>query len=302
MDIVTMPLNNDFRYCLTVVDRFTRWPEAYPLRNITAETCAAAFINGWVSRFGCPERITTDRGRQFESSLFKNVANLLGATHHTTTAYHPASNGLVERLHRQLKAAIACHTSTNWVETLPLVLLGIRTAWKDDLQMSSAELVYGEALRLPGEFFSTSATSTVEDLTDFGNRLRNHLNKLSPQATSWHTNRTFYVPQKLQDSTHVYLRQGPDRKPLQAAYLGPFKVLRRGAKAYVIDIKGHQQTVTIDRLKPAYMTKEATSSSSEQEVLSSPPSPSLSPSDTSEEKLKQTKSGRRVRFPDYYRP
>jgi hypothetical protein len=60
-----------------------------------------------------------------------------------TTAHHPAANGLVKRFHRSLKAAIMCHADQQWTEALPLVLLGIRTSYKADLQAFVAELVYG---------------------------------------------------------------------------------------------------------------------------------------------------------------
>jgi len=65
--------------------------------------------------------------------------------------HHPAANGLVERLHLTMKAAIMCHANDQWTDSLPLVLLGIRTAYKGNLQASTEELVYGEPLRSPGE-------------------------------------------------------------------------------------------------------------------------------------------------------
>jgi hypothetical protein len=69
----------------------------------------------------------------------------------------PKKNGFVERLHRTMKAAIRCQADEKWNEALPLVFLGIRTTYKEDLQSSAAELVYGEFPRVPGEFLTTAA-------------------------------------------------------------------------------------------------------------------------------------------------
>ena len=86
------------RYLLTIVDCTTRWLEAVPLTDITAEVCADSFTSHWVVRFGVPGTMTTDRGTQYSGA----VCNTLGIRQIMTTAYHPQSNGLVERFHRRL--------------------------------------------------------------------------------------------------------------------------------------------------------------------------------------------------------
>jgi transposase InsO family protein len=158
IDVVgPLPTSASYTYCLTAVDRFTRWPEGTPLADVTVDTVPNALLTGWIFRFGCPQTIIIDQGRQFESQLFHCLARLCGIQLSRTTAYHPAANGLVERFHRTLKAAIMCHADQQWTEMLPLVLLGIRTSFKADLQASVAELIYGEPLKIPSELLTPTA-------------------------------------------------------------------------------------------------------------------------------------------------
>jgi cleavage and polyadenylation specificity factor subunit 1 len=70
---------------------------------------APDLLTGWISRFGCPQIITTDQGRQFEFKLFQSLARMCGIQLSRMTAHHPAANGLVKLFHRALKAAIMCH-------------------------------------------------------------------------------------------------------------------------------------------------------------------------------------------------
>ncbi len=115
-----LPASKGFRYLFTIIDRTSRWPEAILVAATTTVDCANALFQGWMSRFGVPAVITSDPGAQFTSSLWAALCSLLNIQHNQTTAYHPQSNGMVERFHRRLKDALrARFAAANWVHHLP---------------------------------------------------------------------------------------------------------------------------------------------------------------------------------------
>ena len=255
VDVVgPLPPSDGAQYLFTVTERSTRWPEAIPMQHATARDCAEALLHGWVSRFGVPDDITSDRGPAFISQLWTSLGELMGSTVHHTTAYNPAANGMVERTHRTLKAALMARCrGPDWKAQLPWDLLGIRTSPKEGLHVSPAEMVFGEALVVPGEFFPPSnPTASADHLA----RLRLTVGKYRPCVQTHSTSPPRHIPSSLHTCRFVFLRTDAHRAPLVPPYRGPYAVLERRPKAYLLSIAGREDWVSIDRLKPAYLEGE----------------------------------------------
>jgi hypothetical protein len=136
------------------------WMEAIPLSETSVAACAKALTFTWISRFGVPETITSDRGPQFTSSLWLQLCKMLKISHKQTTAYHPELNGVVERLHCRLKDALRAHAaSAIWSKELPFVLLRLRAQPWEDSGLSPAEAVFGAQIVLPNKFLQNDELS-----------------------------------------------------------------------------------------------------------------------------------------------
>jgi hypothetical protein len=196
-------------------------------------------------------------------------------------------------MHRSLKAAIMCRAQEGWTEVIPLVLLGMRTAFKEDLQESVAEPVYGEPLRIPGELLA--ASPTTGEPSELITQLGHHFEQLRPVPASRHASPAIFVHKDLADSIHVFLRQHAVRRPLDPPHSDPYKLLGRTKKTMRIAINGRLVTVSTDRVKPAYImaeTDDRTVSTRAPPEQTSQPAPQPNPPAT-----QNTRSGRRVRFP-----
>ncbi|KAK3759769.1 hypothetical protein RRG08_041727 [Elysia crispata] len=218
----------------STVKGLQKFLEAIPLRGITTPKCVHALITGWIACFGVPGDISSDRGSQFTSLLWSEIAACLKVKLHHTSAYHPQENEMIERFHRTLKTALkACLTAPKWVEELPWLLLGLRTTPKEDLGYSSAELVYSEPLTIPSELVPPKSAKSMDDLP-----LSFRLNILlcAPRPASHHTSALPYLSPSLSAAKHVYVRQDGTKGPLQRPYSGPYAVLTPGDKTFLIDI------------------------------------------------------------------
>jgi hypothetical protein len=230
----------------TIIDRSTRWLEPVPVKNMEATTAADMLVARWICRFGVPA-VTSDRGTQFTSAVWEALCTRLGIKHITTTAFHPCSNGIVERAHRQLKDALRARQAVNdWPEHLPSVLLGLRAAPNEDSSVSPAELVLGEALVLPSHLSDTGQPP--------GRSYRDVL--VSPTPCHIPTRRLPLaaagegLPAALQRCQAVYIRKAGTVSPLAALYAGPYQVVERRPKTFTVLVGDKSEVVSVDQLKP----------------------------------------------------
>ncbi|KAK3729078.1 hypothetical protein RRG08_005451 [Elysia crispata] len=203
-----LPPSEGFTHLLTIIDRTTRWPEAIPMVQTSTTDCAIALIRHWIARFGVPLDMTSDRGPQFTSALWNEVANKLGIQVHRTTA------------------------------TVP----------KEDLDTSSAELVYGEPLTVPGEFVFPNSR-----LHSSNNLFHSLAERFAPIPTSHHGLSTPSIPPSLKNARFVFVRRDCHRGPLQRPYDGPYRVITPGPKTFRVMIGRREEVISIDRLKPAHV-------------------------------------------------
>jgi cleavage and polyadenylation specificity factor subunit 1 len=306
------PYTTNVQYVVTFIDRATRWIEAAPVPDITAETIAYAFLSSWISRFGVPLHLVTDRGRQFESELFHHLSQLVGFHRLRTCSYHPQSNGMIERCHRTVKAAMKARKD-EWLSALPIILLGVRCI-PNKSSFSPFTAVTGTTLLAPHSCFSTNPTTSAEH-SKFIHELATSMRSIDFRSLSrgiHNGNVNSYIPNALKSCSHVWVRIDRVRRPLEAPYQGPFPLVRLTEKlAIILHPNGKEETVSIDRVKPAFLpddfNKTSASIPPQENTLnnetfpdcstSSLPSDTDFPSDTNATSSRTTRSGRNVHFP-----
>uniref|UniRef100_A0AAV2KTQ3 Gypsy retrotransposon integrase-like protein 1 n=1 Tax=Knipowitschia caucasica TaxID=637954 RepID=A0AAV2KTQ3_KNICA len=155
------------KYVMCAMDYFTKWPEAYALPDQEAETVADTLLEGMFSRFGTPDIIHSDQGRNFESRVFAALCDRLNLQKTCTTPLHPQSDGLVERLNRTMQQQLAILTAAHqrdWDKHIPLVLMAYRSAVQNSTNCTPALLMLGREIRTPAALAYGRPPGDLEDV------------------------------------------------------------------------------------------------------------------------------------------
>ena len=263
------------KYILVFADYFTRWVEAFAVPDLTTSTFTRVFIDEVLCRFGIPDRLLTDRGTNFVSELASSMYATLGIDKLAGSAYHPQTQGLVERFNHSLVQMLKVYVNdhqTDWDTYLPRVLFAYRTSHHETLGDSPYFCLFGRDPTLPLDlaFLNVDPVWKSDDLPQYKRRL----------AASWQTTRSLVEKQLIsgqnksaraksaqkrvefadQDSVWVYKYFSKTSHPsdtrtkkLAKLWHGPYRVERRlGPNTYKIAIPTHPDksvTVNVDRLK-----------------------------------------------------
>lgn len=181
--------NDGQEYILLCVDAYSRWVEGFPMKSQTAKVLFREIF----TRYGAPKVLFSDRGRNFKSQLVNALCEIFDITQHHTSAYHPKTNGLVERQNSTLAQSLRayCNNAQNkWPELVPSILM----AYRKSPSMHSTEfspffLLFGEEMTLPYDVALEPLENMSRDakayIKEFLENLKVH-DKIAKEIIRWH--------------------------------------------------------------------------------------------------------------------
>lgn len=220
-------------YILTMQDLLTKYSVYAPLPDFKAETTATAFINQFICRFGCPRSILTDQGTNFTSAFMKQITRKFRIKQFRTTAFHPQSNGSLERSHHVLVEYLKrfIDKRDRWDELIERASFSYNTSVHEGTGFTPHELIYGKPARIP------SAVNHEEEPATYGNHLanlfrevsdlqsiaRNNLQKAKLRSKLYYDRRV--NPEDFDIGDSAFMVNEHKIGKFSSKYLGPYKVV-----------------------------------------------------------------------------
>jgi hypothetical protein len=206
------------KYIPVIADYFTKWTEAFALRNHKANTIAKKLVEEFICRFGAPYAIHSDQGRDFESNLLKEVGALFDSKKQRTTAYHPQCDGEVERFNETFLNMLSKQVKEdqkNWDDELLFLMMAYRCSVNETTGFTPPLLMLGHELRLPidivfgecpqGENFQTQYVSTLrQKLNSAFQRVRTNTDTAQNRQKDYYDKKVSGKKLKVGDQVMLY--------------------------------------------------------------------------------------------------
>lgn len=259
------------RYILVIGDYFTKWTESHAMPNMEASTVATILVEQVISRFGIPNSVHSDQGKQFESRLFSEMCKLLQITKTRTTPYHPKSDGMIERFNKTLVAMLSAFVNqnhTDWDEHLQYVMMAYRSTEHETTGLTPNMCMLGRETTCPLDlmFEMPQAIRKIpsnewvwklqEKLESAHTFVRNNIDKGMKRQKRYHDGCLSYETLEVGDKVYVYFavkKIGCSPKFTQY-WRGPYEVIGKLSNyLYKVNCgrRGTLQVIHCDRLRKA---------------------------------------------------
>ncbi|XP_068209223.1 uncharacterized protein [Palaemon carinicauda] len=255
-------------YLLTVLCPTTRYPIAVPIKNINAKTIIDQLVKIFTT-YGFPKTLQCDRGTNFTSKLFQQAMREFNIHNIYTSAYHPRSNGALERVHQTIKNLLRKYmqeTSEQWDRDIDLLMYIIRSVPQESTGVSPFELMFG---RKPRTTLSMVKENLIHNKEEEITNILSYLQQLKDKIVSLHVFANTNLLHSQEKMSRLYDKKAKLRvfqpedevlvyhpipgSPLREKFMGPYKVLQRISKVnYVLSTpvrRRSKQLVHVNLLK-----------------------------------------------------
>ena len=256
------------RYVLVIGDYFSKFTMPIAVPDKTQEVIAEALVTRWISLFGIPDVIHTDRGREFDNYLMRELCERFHITKTRTCSYHPASNGVIERYNSSFAQIVGmlCNEQQQWDLYLSFAQMSYNATVHNTTGETPNKVVFGDQLRMPIDVMTPDVEQRTpvahseyvqeleRDMRLCGQLVRQRTQRAARCHKNYYDRRQHEVKYKSKDlvmlKTMAFL---PFQRKFQDRYTGPWTVIEGVyGNCYRIQLSEHEkpQIVHHDRLKP----------------------------------------------------
>ena len=234
-----------YKYILLIMDSFSKWPEAFPLKSQEATEIADVLYRDIFTRYGAPKTIISDRGKNFMSKLISALCEIFQVTRHHTSSYHPQTNSACERMNSVIAQSLRayCHENQkDWPQKLPGIMMAYRMGIStQSTQFSPYFLVFGREMLVP---FDTAITpkqnlaknakihlkAVLDNLEDARVIAKENIHKAQEKYKTQYDKKALETRLEPGDQVWLYCIKTPKgvSRKLHRKWLGPYYITQRG--------------------------------------------------------------------------
>jgi hypothetical protein len=163
------------KYCVVIIDNFSRWVSLTACANKSAFDAARA-LSQFIGNFGAPLRLRSDGGKEFVNGVIVGLTRMMGVSPVVVQAYTPTANGIVERANRSIleraremcmSKRLAKHTAHQWGDLLPLIQRSLNASFHSAIGTSPARILFGDCIDLDRAMLTKIPDNKIFDMSSY---------------------------------------------------------------------------------------------------------------------------------------